>query len=191
MRVNGLLPDEKIIPQATNFSPWVIQTEKSIEVPTTKLDPKLTWAAHAVLLPISIKLSSEHTTIRVGSPIWVDAVTTNDSDHLVSIGFLPGPYEAEAFSVTVQVRDSWNCPVGPERLDQHPCDGIPNCRVEFHESRILGLGESAKDHFLIDKKYDLSRPGTYTVQVVRRDKATNLSYLESAKSNILTFTVTQ
>ncbi len=172
-------------------SPWVIQTEKPIEVPTTELNPQFIWQAHALMLPLSIKLSSERTTVKAGSAIWVNAVTTNDSDHRLRIGFLPGPYEAEDFSVTVQVRNSEDRPVGPERLDQHPCDGIPNCRVEFHESRILGPGESAMDYFLIDKKYDLSRPGTYTVQVVRRDKATDLSYLETAKSNILTFTVTQ
>jgi TonB family protein len=34
----------------------------------------------------------------------------------------------------------------------------------------LSPGESAKDYFFLGKSYDLSRPGTYTIQVVRWDE---------------------
>jgi hypothetical protein len=137
---------------------------------------------------VSITLSAPQVRVKIGAEIWVDAVTSNISDHRLRIGFLPGPYESEDLTVIVQVRDSQDRPVGPEKIDQHACEGEPNCRILFTESRYLGPGQSAKDHFLIDsKKYDLSHPGTYTIQIVRQDMATR----EIVKSNLLTITVTQ
>lgn len=134
---------------------------------------------------VSILLNTDTPYIKIGSELWIDAVTTNISDHRVGIGFLPGPYESDQFTVTVQVRDTDDRPVGPEELDRHACAGKPNCIVKDEESRYLVPGESAKDHFLIGKKYDLSRPGNYTIQIVRRDKRTH----EISESNVLLISV--
>jgi hypothetical protein len=88
------------------------------------------------------------------------------------------------------VRDSQNHAIGPEDLDQSTCKGDLNCVVVFLESRYLKPGERATDHFKFDQKYDLSRPGVYTVQVVRREKPNGVFY-EIAKANVLTFPVTR
>ena len=136
---------------------------------------------------LSITLSSPQASVKSGTEIWIDAVTTNLSDHPARIGFLPGPYESIDLSMIVQVRDTHDHPVGPEKMDQSACKGQPNCRIMIMESRPLGSGESIKDHFSLDKKkYDMVKPGAYTVQVVFQNQETH----ETVKSNILTLTVT-
>src|SRR5690349_18818887 len=93
---------------------------------------------------VTITLSAPQTSVKTGSEIWLDAVTTNISDHAVNIGFFPGPYESMDISLVVHVQDSQNHAVGPEKLDQHACEGVPNCRVFHLEMRKLGPGESVK-----------------------------------------------
>ena len=153
-------------------------------------------ASRAPAPPVAITLNTQQTTIRAGAEIWVDATTSNLSDHTVAIGFLPGPYESVLFSVTVQVRDSQNHPVGPEALDKHWCEGKSDCKILDDESRYLAPGHSAKDFFLLGKGYEFSKPGTYTIQVVRWDEQRTDPLARPVKvvtavSNVLTVNVVE
>lgn len=128
--------------------------------------------------PVCMKLSTPTPAARVGSQIRLDAVTTNISQRTVAVGFLPGPYESPVLTLTLQVRDSNNVPVGPEQVDQHSCQGKPRCRVLYLESRYLAPGESVTDHFVLDSKYNLAKPGRYTAQLVRWDRSPGTASLE-------------
>ncbi len=136
---------------------------------------------------VSLVLSTTQPTVRAGTDVSIDAVTSNLCARPVAIGFLPGPYDSDILTVTLQVRNDQDRPVGPESVDQHSCAGRKDCHVTFLESRILPPGKSVQDHILLSsKKYDFSHPGTYTLQLIRKDKRTQ----EVNKSNTLTIAVT-
>ena len=67
-----------------------------------------------------------------------------------------------------------------------PIEGVET-RGGSHFSILVAPGEALKIDFEIDKAYDLSKPGAYTIQLLRMDEATK----RVAKSNIITVTVTK
>ncbi len=147
--------------------------------------------AQSTLHTVSIALSMKENSVKAGSKIWVDVVTTNLSNHPVGPGFYPGPLEGWDFSTKIELLDSQGKPVALKGPDQSACKGDPKCKVVYsyggsYVPVTLDPGKSFKDGFLISQLYDLSQPGTYTIQAVRRDKGTG----GAEKSNLLTFTVT-
>jgi len=139
---------------------------------------------------VSIALIMKDTSIKAGSKVWVDVVTANQSDHAVGPGFYPGPLEGEDFSTRIELLDSQGKPVPIKPPDQSGCKGDPNCKVVYRSygsfvAVTVDPGASFKSGFLISTLYDLSKPGTYTIQAFRKDKGTG----QTDKSNILTFTV--
>lgn len=149
-------------------------------------------AAQAVPAPIvSIVLSMKDSTVKAGSKIWVDVVTANQSDHAVGPGFYPGPLEGQDFSSGIGLLDNQGKAVPIKPPDQSACNGDPKCKVVYRSGGsfvpvAVAPGASFKDGFLISTLYDLSKPGTYTIQAFRKDKGTG----QTDKSNVLTFTVT-
>jgi hypothetical protein len=139
---------------------------------------------------VSITISMKDTNIKAGSKIWVDVVTANQSDHAVGPGFYPGPLEGWDFSTRIELLDSRGKPVPLKPPDQSSCNGDPKCTVVYRSGGsfvpvTVDPGASFKDGFLISTLYDLSKPGTYTIQAFRKDKGT----VQTDKSNVLTFTV--
>ena len=139
---------------------------------------------------VSIALAMKDSNIKAGSKIWVDVVTTNQSDHTVGPGFYPGPLEGWDFSTRIELLDSQGRPVPLKPPDQSSCKGDPKCKVVYRSGGsfvpvTVDPGASFKDGFLISTLYDLSKPGTYTIQAFRKDKGTG----QTDKSNVLTFTV--
>ena len=139
---------------------------------------------------VSIVLSMKDNSVKAGSRIWIDVVTTNRSKHPVGPGFYPRPLEGWDFSTKIELLDDTGKPVALKEPDQSACNGDPKCTVRWRRSgsymRVtVDPGKSFKDGFAISDLYDLSPPGTYTIQAFRLDKSTGVT----EKSNLLTFTV--
>ena len=122
--------------------------------------------------PVSMQLMMSPNSPTVGTQISITVVTTNISQRTVPVGFVPWPYESYTLGLVLAVRDhdNENVPVGPQEMDQHSCEGKPNCQVLELESRYLPPGKNITDHFILDGRYKLSKPGRYTMQVVRWEK---------------------
>lgn len=122
--------------------------------------------------PVSMQLILSPRNPTVGSQISITAVTTNISHSTIAVGLLPWPYQSETFGLVLAVRDNDNnnLPVGPQEMDQHACEGESHCQVLVLESRYLPPGKSITDHFVLDGRYKLSKPGRYTMQIVRWEK---------------------
>jgi hypothetical protein len=139
----------------------------------------------------SMALSTRQTVVEVGSPLVVRLAITNTSDHDVCTGAPPCP------PVQISVLDSEGKPV-PETPYGRELHGKvwPSALINgFSRSGSLFAappippmrpGETRKEtpHDVI-REYDLSKPGTYTIQVRRSDP-----YSQSlVESNILTVTL--
>lgn len=140
---------------------------------------------------VSMQLMMSPRNPTVGSQISITVITTNISQSSVAIGFPSLPYESDILGIVLAVRDNDNnnAPVGPQEVDQHSCKGELHCRVIFNETRFLPPGKSITDHFILDGRYKLSRPGRYTMQLVRWEKNRDLSRLKeiTAVSNFVIF----
>jgi hypothetical protein len=128
--------------------------------------------------PFSIVISAAHEVVSTGAPIPAVVTFTNTSSH--DIGILRAPVE---FNFKIDVHDS-----GGNRPSLADGSKVPTEPVETRGFSILvAPGEALKIDFEIDKAYDLSKPGTYTIQLSRLDEATKTE----AKSNMITVTVTK
>jgi hypothetical protein len=128
--------------------------------------------------PFSIAISAAHEIVSARAPIPVVVTFRNTSSH--DIGILQAPVE---FNFQIDVHDS-----GGNRPSLADGSKVPTEPVETRGFSIpVAPGEALKINFEIDKAYDLSKPGTYTIQLSRLDEATQ----SEAKSNIITVTVTK
>ncbi len=139
---------------------------------------------------VSIALSIASSSVKAGSKIWIDVVTTNLSTQPIEPGFYPGPQEGWSYSTRIQVLDSHDKAVALKPLDQSGCKDIPNCRIVERRSGsfvrfTVEPKKNYKSGFVISDVYDLTEPGTYAVQAFRLDKGTG----QTDQSNVMTFTV--
>jgi hypothetical protein len=128
--------------------------------------------------PFSIAISAVHEVVSLGAPIPLVVTFKNTSSH--DIGIERAPVE---FNFKIDVHDS-----GGDRPSLADGSKVPTEPVETRGfSTLMAPGENVRIDFEIDKAYDLSKPGTYTIQLSRMDQATK----SEAKSNIITVTVTR
>ena len=190
--------------QLSNSATYIIQMERGEGDKSNALTfatPKVSSANRARPLagigggatpPVAIQLSTRNEVARTGSRIWLDITTTNLTTQTVPVGLLTlsGPYESDYLSLILRVRNDKNEAVGPEEVDQESCKGNPQCRVMFLESRYLTPGQSIMDHVPISDKFDMSKPGVYSIDLIRRDKPPASSeFTLTAISNKLTINV--
>jgi len=129
--------------------------------------------------PFSIAISAAREVVSAGAPIPAVVTFTNTSNH--DIGIERAPVE---FNFKIDVHDSGGNRPSLADGSKVPIEGIET-RGGSHFSILVAPGEALKIDFEIDKAYDLSKPGTYTIQLSRLDEATK----SEAKSNIITVTV--
>ena len=131
--------------------------------------------------PFSIAIRAAHEVVSAGLPIPVVVTFRNTSSH--DIGIERARVE---FNFKIDVHDSAGNRPSLADGSRVPIEGVET-RGGSHFSILVAPGEALKIDFEIDKAYDLSKPGAYTIQLLRMDEATK----REAKSNIITVTVTK
>jgi hypothetical protein len=131
--------------------------------------------------PFSIVISAAHEVVSAGVPIPMVVTFRNTSSH--DIGIERAPVE---FNFEIDVHDSSGNRPSLADGSKVPIEGVET-RGGSHFSIFMSPGEALKIDFEIDKAYDLSKPGAYTIQLSRMDEATK----SEAKSNMITVTVTK
>jgi len=132
---------------------------------------------------ISLSISARQSEVKVGSNVVVDVIRTNiSSEILKESSFVSGN-----LTYPVQVLNSEGKPApltsfGQKRY-REGWGGLGNGLA--HVSYSLNPGETRKTWLLVNKTYDLSQPGNYTMQVQTRDRSGG-----TVKSNIIAIIVT-
>jgi len=139
---------------------------------------------------ISIVLSTPRQSIRVGSEVRIDVVTTNVSHHAVPHTTGPG-VPGHNDLITVEVRDGRGNSVLEKEPDQSGCNGRAGCKIirikmGSQVMHLLAPGETFRDQIVVSDLYDLSRPGEYTIRARRPDEETKTPVI----SNTIRITVT-
>jgi len=135
--------------------------------------------------------------VRTGSEVKLGIATKNISDqtiyHIVLTG-KPGRY------LDIAIRDSKGNPV-QETPHGRKVHGTELNRQPWSGSVFTGRypikpGETFEETINLSQEYDLSQPGTYSIQVLRSDVITEhdiktkLNTVAVAKSNMIALTVT-
>jgi hypothetical protein len=138
--------------------------------------------------PFSLTISTEHDRVKVGSEVLVQITLTNTSDQEIALGKAPGNLPQAESEYLVEVHDSR----GQTAPDTDYGRKIKQNKIVVSFSRVsatVGPGESLKDGVILTKLYDLSRPGKYSVQLLRKVPPQLGDGL--IKSNKVTITVTE
>jgi uncharacterized protein (DUF305 family) len=124
--------------------------------------------------PVALNIASEHPTIVAGSDVSIKVSLTNTAHHDWPEGVMyeDGIYLDSTFRF--EVRDEHGNLV-PKR--HYPYEELRGGKVIF---RTLRAGETFTQSQAVSARYDMRKPGKYTIQVSRED----------VKSNIVTVTVT-
>jgi hypothetical protein len=151
----------------------------------------------ASIAPFTITISTSHSVVTAKSPIEVQVALKNTSNRDLRI-FVDNSDKAELSGFDVEVTDpqglapkitayhnvltGWKAP--PETVMKQGGEFII---VGSGGTLPLAPGETIDLHMDIGQMYDLSKPGTYTVQVTRTDAPDGTM----VKSNPLKITVTE
>jgi hypothetical protein len=133
--------------------------------------------------PFKIVLSSEKPSMKVGSPVLITLQLTNTSDH----GMFPGWGGADNLGVfdsieLFDVRDSLGHSLQKrERNPSFPLTGS--------SPTLMKPGETRSYYQDLTRRYDLSLPGEYTIQVSRPISENKKDVV--VKSNKITITITK
>ncbi len=133
---------------------------------------------HAPKQPLTIDISTEKPTVRVGGSVWIKVHVTNTSkrelDFSATVSNMTGADPNYQFTV----RDETGNAVAA-RTYEHPelATGSP-------VSRSLKPGESFADDQDVGRIIDMRRPGQYAIQVAWTKNA-------AVRSNTITVTVTE
>ncbi len=133
--------------------------------------------------PFTIQITATSPTVKAGSTVGIGVVLSNTSTQPVDCsGSISGLTHQDPY-LTFEVRDDRGRLV-PKRVYPHPelTTGHPiNCTV--------GPGETRSEYQELDRIYDMTRPGVYTVRVSRPISATD-EKPGVVKSNKITITIT-
>jgi hypothetical protein len=126
--------------------------------------------------PFSLTIATRQDAVRAGSEVTLETFLTNTSNHVVEFDFA-------VTKLDLQVRDSRGNLVpltkdGQELQKQFGARGGNLVPVQ--------PGKTERGDILLDRVYDLSQPGTYTIQVHRLDETSKTV----VKSNTITLIVT-
>lgn len=113
--------------------------------------------------PFTITISGPNQPVEEGAEVRIHVVLTNVSGRPVSVQRSPSPELAE-FYYTVRVRDEH----GPEaKMTDY---GRAASKGQYQGSQMLILlrpGEEDEENTVLSKQFDMSAPGTYTIQLER------------------------
>lgn len=132
------------------------------------------------LFPITIRAKSS--TVKSGLPVWVEVRQKNNSDQIVGFG-RERPVTMDQGGISFQV-DAWDekgirCKekifyrkLQHRLTPEDKAQLTPEERAEYEElplgsgfAFLVKPGETITDQVDVGRLYDLSRPGTYTIQV--------------------------
>jgi hypothetical protein len=136
--------------------------------------------------PFTLAIRVDQLTFKIGSQIRLRITLTNTSGQDLPIGRAKGDAQAEEVGYRIEVLDEEgkNAPETKfQRVIKGEEDGI------FVSSPIaitIQSGKTYEDAMMVNKFYDLSQPGKYTIQVQRRDPQSGILVM----SNTITVTVT-
>jgi len=134
----------------------------------------------------TIMLTTLQSSVAVGSEVTIFATVTNVSNHPIEEARSTSGVD---YSLQLIVRDELQRILAEKPPDQTPCQGKPGCKImRMNMGNVVGKqlapGKSFRNDFVLTELYDLSKPGKYSVQVVRGESAS-----ATLKSNILAITV--
>jgi hypothetical protein len=134
---------------------------------------------------ISLEIRGPEREVKVGTEILVEAIVTNKTARAITIGIGDGgPYDTAQGGCLVTVQRNKRG-VGLTKNAQKLKEGVS---VSSGFLQNLAGGEKLSiATFAVDKIFDLSEPGIYTVQLERTERDTN----SIVKSNALKVTVTK
>jgi len=151
------------------------------------------YAGAETKAPFSLTIGAVNSKVSAGSQIWILVALENISGHEISVYREYTPDQG-GFVYTADVRDEKATAV-PEtkfnrRLQSHdtPEEFAREPYVVLGSGGEQGLGPGMRmtDRIDVSRLYDLSRPGTYTIQVQRLD----LGSKTFVRSNKISVTVT-
>jgi hypothetical protein len=138
--------------------------------------------------PLTIAISTTQTTFQSSAEIKLQTLLTNTSSHDIVAGKGHGDDQGEEAGYRILVSDAEGNSPPETRLsrvitgtDPHPPQLYTKVGVPIH----LSPGQTLKDGLVVNKFYDLRKPGKYTIQVKYMDRQTRMT----VKSNKLTITV--
>lgn len=136
--------------------------------------------------PFSLTISSPQSSFKIGSDVTLELKMTNTSNRNISFG---AGWGMPVVDIEIHDVDGKQTPETPYGLRLHRKDP----RFALQDSvtgpvthPTLRPGESNDSIGSLNKIYDLSKPGEYTIQVQRMDPDSKIL----VKSNTLTITVT-
>src|SRR5579863_6639159 len=144
-------------------------------------------AADPVRAPFSIKISTEHSNVAVGTEVRIRIVLTNMSDHKILLERSVGNNEGEVSNnLDIFCSDGKSAPKTKHYMrlrgefverDQHGI-GRPSFIGGMY-GEFVEPGKNFEDNIIVNHNYDLSQPGKYTIQVSRFDPAYSKTWVKS------------
>jgi hypothetical protein len=120
--------------------------------------------------------------VKIGSPVTIEIIKKNISTHEINDSFIRGtlPYQ-------IEVKDSRGSVMGEaeefRRANELKAkESIRTFSVAFP---TLRPGESSRDLLDMEKYYDLTESGKYTIQVSETDRESNIK----VRSNVVTISL--
>jgi hypothetical protein len=148
-----------------------------------------TVTAPAAAAPtISVGIRSASDTVKVGSDLRIKITITNISNSEIQVGTAIGKAQGEFLNL-VDVRDDQGDAAAKTKYyreirGEDPVIG--GIRVSASSSR-LKPNESVEEEVLVNKLYNLEKPGNYSIQIQRDDPVSK----KLVKSNTVMVTVAQ
>jgi len=162
---------------------------KSVFCGVAVVAPAQGYPIHALAprRPFTIVIGTGQSVFKAGSEIRLHITLTNTSAHDIVIWRANGDAQGEVAGYRVEVRDeNGNGP--PETKYQRVLRGEDEDSLVWSPIGMdLSPGKSSKDAMIVNKFYDLSKPGKYKIQVHWTDRTSKTV----VKSNTITVTVTQ
>jgi hypothetical protein len=157
----------------------------------------------------SLTIGTPKSALPVGSEVRLDVTVTNISDHDVALTWSSPPELIYAFDIrdskgrspaeterlrwvrgkvaktasgkTVEL-DSSGKASGRDKVGE-PVFGVPGVAIQ---GSVYKPGQGHSESIILNRTYDLSQPGNYTIQLSKKDSATKTV----VKSNAITVTIT-
>lgn len=130
----------------------------------------------------SITISAPQSTVKVGSPLMINALKTNKSDHGIPVVTTLGS------DIKFDVRDALGIlrPKVQSNLKAHSGDNNPFPGIISFVQFTINPGKTIAGRIDLRKEYDLDRPGQCTIQAEEWDTWSD----SLVKSNAITVTLT-
>jgi hypothetical protein len=146
--------------------------------------------SQAAKAPFSISISTPASVVTAGSDVIVNIALTNTSDREIILQNTMVSRNAAEFDYWIDVRDEKGKAAPQTKYGiKLKGDGVHPPAATASNSIDLPFkpGETVRPRIVVNKLFDLSQPGAYTIQVSRFDPESGAA----AHSNIIKVTITQ